>query len=59
MAIIFDYWSKQLNKDFGDEVVKFDVHNWGDKLDEYTSLDLNKSIGVDASFVKIFLKGVI
>ena len=45
--LFFDYWSKQLDKDFGDEVVKFDVHNWGDKLDDYTSLDLNKSIGVD------------
>jgi len=45
--LFFDYWSKWLDKDFGDEVVKFDVHNWGDKLDNYTSLDLNKRIGVD------------
>lgn len=43
--LFFDYWSKELNKDFGDEVVKFDVHNWGDKLDDYQSEDLNRSLG--------------
>jgi MoaA/NifB/PqqE/SkfB family radical SAM enzyme len=31
--LFFDYWSKQLNKDCGDEVVKFDVHKWGGKVD--------------------------
>lgn len=43
----FDYWSKQLNKDFGDEVVKFDVHNWGEKVDDYQLKDLNRSLGLD------------
>ena len=46
-SLFFDYWSRQLNKDFGDEVVKFDVHNWGDKLDDYQSKDLNRSLGLD------------
>jgi MoaA/NifB/PqqE/SkfB family radical SAM enzyme len=45
--LFFDYWSKQVNKDFGDEVVKFDIHNWGDKLNEYQSMDLNRSLGLD------------
>ncbi len=36
-----------MNKDFGDEVVKFDVHNWGEKLDDYQSMDLNKSLRLD------------
>lgn len=47
--LFFDYWLKQLNKSFGDEVVKFDIHNWGDKLDEYSSLDLNWNIGLGNS----------
>ncbi|MCL0086876.1 radical SAM protein [Thermodesulfovibrionales bacterium] len=45
--LFFDYWSRQMNKDFGDEVVKFDVHNWADKLDDYQSKDLNRSPGLD------------
>ncbi|MCL0062411.1 SPASM domain-containing protein [Thermodesulfovibrionales bacterium] len=45
--LFFDYWSRQVNKDFGDEVVKFDVHNWADKLDDYQSKDLNRSPGLD------------
>lgn len=40
----FKYWSELINKDFGDEVVKFDVHNWGGNLEEYQSKDLNKGL---------------
>jgi len=42
----FEYWSKWLNKDFGDEVVKFDVHNWGGTLENYQSKDLNRRMGL-------------
>ena len=42
--LFFSYWSKQLNKDFSDDVVKFNVHNWGDKLDDYQSMDPNISL---------------
>lgn len=45
--LFFDYWSEQLNKDFGDEVVKFDVHNWANKLDVYQSMDVNKRLELD------------
>ena len=45
--LFFGYWSKQLNKDFGDEVVKFDVHSWAGEVDEYESKDLNRSLGLD------------
>lgn len=45
--LFVDYWSKQLNKDFGDEVIKFDVHNWADQLDEYQYKDLNRGLGLD------------
>ncbi len=45
--LFFDYWSRQVNKDFGDEVVKFDVHNWADKLDDYQSKDLKRCLGLD------------
>jgi hypothetical protein len=43
--LFFDYWSKRLNKDLDDQVVRFDVHNWGGKLDEYQSMDPNKVLG--------------
>lgn len=36
----YDYWSQLLNKDFGDDVVKFDVHNWGGKLDGFQTEDM-------------------
>ena len=45
--LFFHYWKSQLNEQFGDEVVKFDVHNWGGTLDDYQSLDTNKSLGMD------------
>ncbi len=43
----FDYWSERLNSDLGDEILKFDVHNWGDKLDKYQSKDLNRDLEPD------------
>ncbi len=43
----FDYWSKQLNKDFGDSVVKFDIHNRAGKLEDYQSKDPNRNMGLD------------
>jgi len=38
------YWSEQLVKEYGDDVVKFDIHNWGGDLKDYESKDLNKDI---------------
>lgn len=46
--LFFNYWTERLNKDFGDEVVKFDVHNWGEKLDDYQSMDLNRRRRIDS-----------
>jgi MoaA/NifB/PqqE/SkfB family radical SAM enzyme len=45
--LFLNYWSKQLNKDFRDEVVKFDVHNWGDKSHDHQSMD--PTIGLKSS----------
>lgn len=42
-----DYWSKQLNKDFGDSVVKFDIHNRAGKLEDYQSKDPNRNMDLD------------
>ena len=42
--LFFDYWSKQLNRDFGDEVVKFDVHNYAGKVDRYEDKDPNRNL---------------
>jgi molybdenum cofactor biosynthesis enzyme MoaA len=33
-----EYWSERINPDLGDEVVKFDVHNWGSDLPEYEQM---------------------
>ncbi|MGD8963264.1 MAG: SPASM domain-containing protein [Desulfobacterales bacterium] len=38
------FWSKRINKKFGDEVVKFDVHNWGDELEDYAAKDINRDL---------------
>lgn len=43
----FDYWSKKLNKTFGDKVVKFDIHNNAAKLESYEAMDPNKNISLD------------
>ena len=45
--LFFDYWSKQLNKGCGDEVVKFDVYNWGEKVDGYNHKNLNRHMVLD------------
>jgi MoaA/NifB/PqqE/SkfB family radical SAM enzyme len=36
----FTYWSGKLNRDFGDEVVKFDVHNCANELSDYEKMDI-------------------
>ena len=40
----FDYWSKKLNKTYGDEVVKFEIHNNAAKVEDYDAMDPNKDI---------------
>jgi len=39
-----NYWTNLLNSDLGDEIVKFDIHNWGGDLVNYESKDANKDI---------------
>jgi hypothetical protein len=39
-----DYWSRQLNKDFGDEVVKFDIHNCAGDVEGYETMDPNREL---------------
>lgn len=43
-----NYWTELLDGDLGDEVVKFDVHNWGGDLDDYRSKDANKDIVLES-----------
>jgi len=40
------YWTAQLDKTRRDDVVKFDIHNWGNKMENYTSHDINKDMGL-------------
>lgn len=37
-------WALLLNKDIGDDILKFDVHNWGGELEEYDKKDSNKKL---------------
>ena len=46
-----EYWSKLINKDFGDEIIKFDIHNCGGKLDEYQFKDLNREFVLEDGYV--------
>jgi len=37
------YWDEYLNYSLGDQVLKLDVHNWGDKLNNYEDMRLKLS----------------
>lgn len=37
-------WQRELDFDKGDDVLVFDVHNWGDTLDEYDPKDPNRGV---------------
>ncbi|MBU0778066.1 radical SAM protein [Patescibacteria group bacterium] len=37
----YEYWLPFLNKEFGDDVIKFNIHNWGNKLKDYKSVNDN------------------
>ena len=41
-----NHWSKKINKDYGDKVIKVDVHNWGNNVDKYDSKDVNTKIDI-------------
>ncbi|GBF32295.1 tungsten-containing aldehyde ferredoxin oxidored uctase cofactor modifying protein [Desulfocucumis palustris] len=41
----FSYWTGKLDCNFGDQVIRFDIHNWGDKLTHYKTKDVNSSVG--------------
>jgi len=42
--LFFDYWSKELNKDFGDQVGKFDIHNYAGLVNKYENKDPNRNL---------------
>ena len=33
--LFYTEWNKYINSEKGDDVIRFDVHNWGDKVDKY------------------------
>jgi hypothetical protein len=39
-----EYWSKYINKDFGDEIIKFDIHNAAGSIEGYEAFDVNREI---------------
>ncbi|MFH1983031.1 MAG: radical SAM/SPASM domain-containing protein [Pseudomonadota bacterium] len=43
----YEYWSAQVNPDFGDFVTKFDVHNWGSALEDYKGKDVNDELSIE------------
>jgi len=46
-----DHWSKKIDKELGDEVVKFDVANWGGRLEAYNTIDINQGLDLMVNFV--------
>jgi len=38
------YWSQRISPEYGDKVIKFDVHNWGGKVEDYHLKDPNREI---------------
>ncbi len=41
------YWSERIDPSKRDEIVKFDVHNWGDKIEDYSQQDINPDLPMD------------
>jgi hypothetical protein len=42
-----DYWSARIDRSKNDDVVKFDVHNWGDKIEAYGDQDIHKEMSIE------------
>ncbi len=42
------FWEQQIDNTYGDAVIKFDVHNWGAKLEDYASMDVLSHKGVES-----------
>ena len=42
-----EYWRERLDPSRGDDVLVFDVHNWGNKLGRYGEMDLNRDPTVE------------
>ncbi len=41
------YWSARVDRSKRDEVVKFDVHNWGDQHEQYTGQDIHPDLPME------------
>jgi hypothetical protein len=45
------YWDNIVEKRYGDAVIKFDVHNWGNKLNEYESKKISTTNQPDKNVI--------
>ncbi|MFC1515419.1 radical SAM/SPASM domain-containing protein [Thermodesulfobacteriota bacterium] len=43
----YNYWIKQINPDYGDDVIKFDIHNCGGVLENYEAKDINRNVKLE------------
>ena len=41
------YWTARIDPARRDEVVKFEIHNWGDKIENYENSDLHEDLPID------------
>ncbi len=41
------YWAERIDTARRDEIVKFEIHNWGDKIENYENQDLNDNLPLD------------
>ena len=38
------YWQRHIRPELGDKVIKFNIHNWGGKVADYPSKDVNREV---------------
>lgn len=52
--LFYTEWSKYINPERGDDVIRFDMHNWGDKIDGYEEKSCNNEMPSDLVCSDIF-----
>lgn len=52
--VFYTEWRKYINPEKGDDVIRFDVHNWGDKIDEYEEKTCGNEISSNLACSDIF-----
>lgn len=57
--LFYTEWKKYINPEKGDDVIRFDVHNWGDKIDGYEEKTCNNEKSSDLVCSDIFERFIV